>query len=80
MSAFGGKADMTLTNVCSHPPWREGRDLPKIEHGREPALGGEMQGRGASEQPVKGQRRLGSKARKATTARVSAANLQEKLD
>ena len=39
-----------------------------------------MQGRGASEQPVKGQRRLGSKARKATTARVSAANLQEKLD
>ena len=38
-----------------------------------------MQRRGASQQPVKGQRRLGSKARKATTARVSAANLQEKL-
>src|SRR5262245_22508405 len=51
MSAFGGKADMTLTSKCpahgqgehrQYPidcpllPWRESEDMPRIEHRREP--------------------------------------------
>jgi hypothetical protein len=39
-----------------------------------------MQRRGESEQPAKGRRTVRSKARKAQTAHVSAANLQEQLD
>jgi hypothetical protein len=61
-------------------PWRESADLPRIEHRREPP-GGDMQRRGVSGQPSKGRRqRTKPKARKVPTARVSAANLQEKLD
>src|SRR5262249_23159399 len=51
------------------------------EHRREaPAPGGDMQRRGGSRQPVKGQRKSGPKARKAPIASVSAANLEEQLD
>jgi two-component system, NtrC family, sensor kinase len=61
-------------------PWRESADLPRIEHRREPPEG-DMQRRGVSGQPSKGRRqRTKPKARKVPTARVSAANLQEKLD
>jgi hypothetical protein len=41
---------------------------------------GDMQRRGASGQPVKGERTKGPKARKAPTAQVSTADLQEQLD
>src|SRR5262245_24390424 len=72
MSAFGGKADITLTSKCpahgqgehrQYPidcpllPWRESEDLPRIVHRREPP-GGDMQRRGSSGQPVKGQRKI----------------------
>jgi hypothetical protein len=39
-----------------------------------------MQRRGGSRHPVKGQRKIGPKVRKAPTARVSTAALQEQLD
>src|SRR5512139_3542667 len=45
-------------------------------HRRESAVRGDMQRRGESGQPVKGQRRLGSEARKARTAQESTADLQ----
>src|SRR5262245_10139516 len=42
-------------------------------------LGGDMQRRGESGQPVKGQRRIGPKARKVQTANVSTGDLPEQL-
>jgi GAF domain-containing protein len=74
MSAYGGKADHLL-------PWRESSDLLRIEHRREPAVGGDMQRRGESEQPVKGRRHgaIRPKARKAPTARVSTIDLEHQL-
>src|SRR5215475_3126107 len=60
-------------------PWRESGDLPRIGHRREPP-GGDMQRRGSSGRPTKGQRKIGAKARKAPIASVSAADLQEQLD
>src|SRR5262249_56262202 len=50
-------------------PWRESGDLPRIEHRREPP-GGDMQRRGSSGHPVKGQRKIGPKARKAPTPQI----------
>src|SRR5262249_770046 len=54
-------------------------NLPRIEHCREPP-GGDMQRRGASGQPVKGQGTNRPKARKTPIAYVSGADLQEQLD
>jgi|SRR5215470_10084987 len=68
MSAYKSKAT-----------WRGGRNLHKIDHRREPPED-DMQRRGGSRQPVKGQRkRTKPKARKAPTAPVSTANPQEQL-
>src|SRR5262245_53642177 len=61
-------------------PWCKVRILPRIEHRREPAKGGDMQRRGGSGQPVKGQSVNRPKARNAPTAQVSAADPQEQLD
>src|SRR5262249_48509421 len=89
MSAFGGKAHIIqgkadiekwpLLTQADILPWRESEDLPRIEHRREPP-GGDMQRRGGSGQPAKRQRTNRPKVRKAPAARVSTANLQEKLD
>src|SRR5262245_47911315 len=57
---------MTQSGVL---PWRESGDLPRIEHRREPP-GGDMQRRGSSGHPVKGQRKIGPKARKAPTPQI----------
>jgi two-component system, NtrC family, sensor kinase len=61
-------------------PWRESEDLPRIEHRREPALGGDMQRRGGSGHAAKGQRANRPKARKAQTAQVSTVDRDELLD
>src|SRR5262245_5084550 len=77
---------MTKANIASTPidcpplPWRESGDLPRIEHRREPAVGGDMQRPGGSGQPVKGQRTTGPKARKAPTARISTDHSPEQID
>jgi GAF domain-containing protein len=60
-------------------PWRKSEDLPRIEDRREPAVGGDMQRRGASGQPVKGQRTNKPKATKTPSARVSTTDLQEQV-
>src|SRR5262245_30873599 len=91
MSAFGGKADITygkadiekwpLLTQADILPWRENEDLPRIEYCREPAVGGDMQRRGGSGQPVKGERqRMKPKARKVPTAATSIADRDELLD
>src|SRR5262245_2440655 len=69
-SAFGGKAGVLA--------WREIEDLPRIEHRREPALGGDMQRTSGSGRPVEGRHTTG-RARKASTARVSTTDLQEQV-
>src|SRR5262249_36943704 len=51
-----------------------------MEHRRKPAVGGDMQRRGGSGQPIKGQRTIRPKTRKAPTAQVSAADLRDQLD
>src|SRR5262249_38161884 len=62
-------------------PWRESEDLPRIEHCREPAVGGDMQRRGGgSGKPVKGRRTIRAEARKAPIASLPTADLQEQLD
>jgi hypothetical protein len=61
-------------------PWRGSEDLHRIEHRREPLEAGDMQRRGESGQPTKGQRKIGPKARKAPMASVSAVDLEEQLD
>src|SRR5262249_13846628 len=58
----------------------QSEDLPRIGHRREPAVGGDMQRRGESGQPVKGQRTVRPKTRKALTPLTSVAELQERLD
>src|SRR4029434_3237682 len=63
-----------------HQPWCKGRDLRRIEHRREPPEAGDMQRRGESGPPTKGQRKIGPKARKAPMASVSAVDLEEQLD
>src|SRR5262245_15629538 len=60
-------------------PWRESGDLPRIGHRREPP-GGDMQRRGSSGRPTKGQRKIRPKARKAPIASVTGADLKEQLD
>src|SRR5215510_12498301 len=61
-------------------PWRESGDLPRIEHRREPP-GGDMQRRGSSGHPVKGQRTSRRpKARKAPAAGVSTDHSREQFD
>src|SRR5215831_19380342 len=65
---------------CPLLPWRENEDLPRIEHRREPP-GGDMQRRGGSGQPVKGQRASRRpKARKAPTAHLSTDHSAEQFD
>ena len=59
-------------------PWRETHYLDKLEPSRDPSEGGEMRQRGGSEQPVKG-RANGSKARKASTATSSIADLRRQV-
>src|SRR5262249_17248060 len=73
MSAFP-KGDML--------PWCESKDLPRIEHCREPTSGGDMQRRGSSGKPVKRRRRSTNRAntRKALAATPSVVELQEQLD
>src|SRR5262245_42006607 len=63
-----------------HPAsWRESEDLPRIEHGREPAIGGDMQQRGASGHAARGRRTTRPKARKASTsARPHTVNTEER--
>src|SRR5215510_3673505 len=51
-------------------PWRESKDLPRIEHCREPPEAGDMQRHGEKGRP---------KARKAPTSRVSTTDLQEQV-
>ena len=87
MSAIGGKADMTfcaahcpLMTQSGHPAVAPMLNLHRIEHGREPPEAGDMQRRGSSGQPVKGQSASRPKARNALTAQVSTADLQEQLD
>src|SRR5262249_36958111 len=77
-----GHGEMSAFDLSGHLPWRESEDLPKIEHRREPPEAGDMQRRGGSGQPVKGQRdsAIRRKARKVPTAPVSTENLQEQLD
>jgi two-component system, NtrC family, sensor kinase len=89
MSAF--EADITLMppNIRLSPeanmavpfgtPWRESKDLPRIEYRREAPEAGDMQRRGESGQPVKGQPTLRPKAPKAPTASVSTTDLQEEV-
>src|SRR5262245_26212590 len=61
-------------------PWRECMDLPRIEHRREPAAGGDMQRRGSgSGQPVKGRRRR-TRPKKVPIARVSAEHSPKQFD
>src|SRR5262249_55207815 len=55
-------------------------DLPRIEHRREPAAGGDMQRRGGSGQPAKAQRTTRPKARKVPIARVSAEHSPRQFD
>src|SRR5262249_16435700 len=59
---------------------RESEDLPRIEHRREPAAGGDMQRRGGSGQPAKAQRTTRPKARKVPIARVSAEHSPRQFD
>jgi putative methionine-R-sulfoxide reductase with GAF domain len=59
-------------------PWRERRDLHRIERRRDPPEGGDMQRRGQSGRPVK-TLRSGRKARKAANAHVATAELEEQL-
>src|SRR5262249_16227484 len=59
--------------------WRGHWNLRKIEHRREPPEG-DMQRRGGSGQSVKEQRTTRPKARKASAAQVSAADLRDQLD
>ena len=60
-------------------PWREGEDLPRIEHGREPPETGDMQRRGEGGQPVKSQRAR-PKARNAPTEQESTDRSTEQFD
>jgi hypothetical protein len=60
-------------------PWRESEDLPRIEHRREPPEG-DMQRRGESGRPVKGQRTLRPKAHKALIAHASTDHSAEQFD
>src|SRR6516164_3418526 len=59
-------------------PWYKPQDLDKLEPRRDPPEGGEMRQRGGSEQPVKGRRANGPKARKGTAA-PSVADLQKQV-
>jgi len=63
-------------------PWRESEHLPRIEHRREPAVGGDMQRRSGSKQPakVRRQRAIRPKTRKSPTGNVSTEHLPEQLD
>ena len=61
-------------------PWRGCENLHRIEHGREPPETDDMQRRGGSGQPVKGQSANKPKAGNAPTTQVSPADLQEQLD
>src|SRR5262249_11125731 len=89
MSAFGGKADIMSAYDqgehrhypidCPLLPWREGEDLPRIVHRREPP-GGDMQRRGGSGQPMKGQHSVRPKNRKVLSGDVPAADLQDQVD
>src|SRR5262245_64134925 len=60
-------------------PWRESKDLPRIER-REAPETGDMQRRGGSEQAAKGPRARGPKARKEPITRVSTDHSAEQLD
>src|SRR5262245_56667102 len=88
MSAFGGKADIEIQGRYARfdpkrtsSSWRESEDLPRIEHRREPAGGGDMQRRGESGQPVKGQRQGAQpKARKTPTGPGSTDHSAEQFD
>src|SRR6516162_8745266 len=62
-----------------HLPWHKPQDLDKLEPRRDPPEGGEMRQRGGSEQPVKGRRANGPKARKVSTAAPSMADLQNRV-
>src|SRR5262245_59529073 len=76
MSAFGGGAMFAFADILR---WRESEDLPRIEHRREPAVGGDMQRRGASGEPGKSRRMTRPKSRKApTAARTPAPNTEER--
>jgi GAF domain-containing protein len=61
-------------------PWRECWDLHKIERRREPPEAGDMQRRGESGQPMKGQRAARSKARKAPVKPPSTDHSAEQFD
>jgi len=58
--------------------WRGRRNFHKIGHGRDRA-GGDMQRRGSSGKPMKGQRVNRPKGRKAPAARISSADLREQV-
>src|SRR5215831_18914345 len=58
-------------------PWRESRDLHKIEPRRDPPEGTKMRRGGGSEQPVKGRRANRPKAR--TISTPSMADLQKQV-
>src|SRR5262245_24478837 len=59
-------------------PWRESKDLPRIEHRREPP-GGDMQRREKIKQLTKGRGTRRRKARKAPICRLTTADLQKQV-
>jgi two-component system NtrC family sensor kinase len=62
-------------------PWRESEDLPRIGDRREPPEAGDMQRRGGSGQPAKGQRQGAQpKARKTPTGPASTDHSAEQFD
>jgi hypothetical protein len=77
MSAFGGKADMTIAlQMPAFDPkraWRGHWNLRKIEYRREPPEG-DMQRRGGSGPSVKEQRTTRRKTRKTPTTHMSGAD------
>src|SRR5262245_47563366 len=63
---------------CPLLPWRESKDLPRIEHRREPP-GGDMQRREKTKQLTKGGGTRRPKARKAPICRLTTADLQKQV-
>src|SRR5262245_32240407 len=81
MSAYDQGEHRHYPIDCPLLLWREGEDLPRIVHRREPPEAGDMQRRGESGQSVKGQRQgAQSKARKTPTGPGSTDHPAEQFD
>jgi two-component system, NtrC family, sensor kinase len=79
---FGAVFASVLANAVkqrSSVQWRESRDLNKIKHRREPAVGDDMQRRSQSGQPIKVRRPNRRKAAKMSRARTSTPDFQEQI-